>query len=129
MKNFIFLAAFISLAGCASSAAEYNEGAGRVPSSRLYGFTDKSDAQLVVVHGAAVRDICTIRFFIDGKPGADLTAGEVAYLSVTVGSHRLSMRPLEGCANSRADHVNVQLKAGDALISRIDETGFRPGLK
>jgi hypothetical protein len=125
MKHFIFLVAFALLAGCTTSALHSPEEADTVPTSRLYGFTKKSDAHLVVVRDSSLSDeSCTIRLLIDGESAADLNRGEVAHFGVTIGTHRLLTLPLEGCPSTQMQEVKITVKAGDTLIKRIDGTGI-----
>jgi hypothetical protein len=61
MKTFIFLVALNSLFGCTSMQTSH-EGANRVPASRIYNYTKKSDAQLVVMLGSQIEAACSVRF-------------------------------------------------------------------
>jgi hypothetical protein len=48
----------------------------------------------------------------------------VAKLLCLIGAHRLSARSLEGCAYYFMQEVRITVKAGDALIKRIDKSGI-----
>lgn len=98
MRTIILLVVCASLMGC-SQAAKIPEEFDSVPPSRLYGFTKKSDAQLVVLHDSTGVN-CTIRFFIDGKHAADFESGEKAHFGMTIGTHRIAALTLDGCVNS-----------------------------
>ncbi|XVJ50110.1 hypothetical protein ACDZ94_26880 (plasmid) [Pseudomonas sp. UBT] len=125
MKLFIFLVAFVMLVGCASSPIDRIEAADTVPSARLYGFAKKSDAHLIILHDSSIAGVsCPIRVLIDGKPAADINVGEVAHFGITIGSHSLTALPLEGCPKFPMQKINIAVKAGDALIKRIDTAGI-----
>ncbi|MDR0191939.1 hypothetical protein RCO22_23620 [Pseudomonas yamanorum] len=118
MRYVIFLAALTLMAGCKTPP---NPGdITNAPPERVYGFTRKSDAQLVVLR-TSLDNGCAIRLSIDGTPAADIIAGEIAHFGVTIGAHSLSARSTEGCANHWTRKVRVGVKAGDALIIYIDK--------
>lgn len=109
MKKFIFLVALTSLFGCTSMQTSH-EGANRVPASRIYNFTKKSDAQLVVMLESRLEAACSVRFLSDGKPAADLHAGEIAYLGMTFGAHFLEAQPGAGCTNLKRSQTRITMK-------------------
>lgn len=125
MKLFIFLMACALLAGCTKSSTDSLKQANTAPASLMYGFAKKSDAHLVVQHDSSFAgDKCRIRVAIDKEPAADIDAGGVAQFGITIGSHSLEAIPLEGCQKVQMQRVNITVKAGDALIKRIDMAGI-----
>lgn len=125
MKKFIFLLLLASLSGCASMQRS-SEDADPVPASRLYGYSKKSDAQLFVILDSEFKRGCMIRLFIDGKPAADFSRGEMTYFGITIGTHKLLALPLAECANSALNEVEIHVKAGDALVRCIAGTAIEP---
>ena len=95
-----------------------------VASSRIYGFVKKSDAHLVISGAASIGSGCRICLSIDGKPAADFFPAEVAHFGLTIGSHSPTARTSEGCSKQWTQQVRVSVKAGDALIMRIDNAGL-----
>ena len=124
MKSFIFLVAVAAIAGCVKLPQYSPDQADLVPTPRLYGFTKRSDAHLVVVRDESDDGRCTIRLSIDGRPAADFESGEVAHFGLTMGVHWLSALPAQGCSDLLIKNVKIAVKTGDALIMRIDETGM-----
>jgi hypothetical protein len=127
MRYFIFLVAVAAMAGCVESSKYSPNQAVLVPSSRLYGFTKKSDVHLVVVRDQSDNGRCTIRFSIDGKPAADFEAREVANFGLTMGVHWLSALPARDCSDLSIKNVRIAVKTGDGLIMRIDQAGLSSG--
>jgi hypothetical protein len=121
MKKFIFLMVIASLSAC-TSTPKLTENGDPVPPSRLYGYSKKSDAQLVVIHDSVLEGGCMIRLSIDGKPAADFFNGEIAYFGLTMGTHKLVARPLTKCKKSELSEEAINVKAGDALLRRIAGT-------
>lgn len=124
MKSIIFLAAVAAISGCVQLSHYSPDQADLVPTSRLYGFTNRSDAHLVVVRDESDDGQCTIHFFIDGTPAADFEAGEVANFGLTMGWHRLSALPAQGCSDLLIKNIKIAVKTGDALIMYINEKGW-----
>lgn len=122
MKYVIFLLAFAFIAGCKS--APVPEGATTVPQHRLWGFTKKSDAHLVVLGTNSLGSDCNIRISIDKKPAADVLAAEVAHFGLTIGSHTLSASTSGRCSRRWMHKISVSVKSGDALIIRIEKAGI-----
>ena len=127
MKSIIFLAVCASLMGC-SQAAKTPEEFDSAPPSRVYGFTKKSDAQLIVIHNSTEVN-CAIRLSIDGKHAADLEAGEKAHFGVTIGTHKIAALPLNGCVNPRTQQEKIYVNAGDALLRRIGDSNIDAGTR
>ncbi|WP_159812296.1 hypothetical protein [Pseudomonas sp. 18058] len=67
---------------------------------------------------------CTIHFSIDGRPAADFEAGEVANFGLTMGVHRLSALPAQGCSDLLIKNIKIAVKTGDALIMHINDLGL-----
>lgn len=122
MRFFIFLAAVAVTVGCVQVRQHSPEQAELVPTSRLYGFTKRSDAHLVVMLAESDDGRCTIRFSIDGSPAADFHSGEIAHFGLTMGVHRLSAFPDQGCSYLLTKNVKVAVKTGDAVILHIEKT-------
>jgi hypothetical protein len=125
VRFFIFLAAVVAMAGCVQVRQYSPDQAGLVPTLRLYGFTKRSDAHLVVVRDESADGRCTIRFSIDGRAAADFQSGELAHFGLTMGVHWLSALPDQGCSDLLIKNVKIAVKTGDAVIMRIDGTGLR----
>lgn len=121
MKYVTFFLTLILLAGCKSVPAP--EETTTVPQMRLWSATKRSDAHLVVIGEASLGGDCTIRISIDGKPAADFVGAEVAHFGLTIGSHSLLLRASAGCSKIRTQEAKISVKAGDALIMRIDKAG------
>jgi outer membrane biogenesis lipoprotein LolB len=126
MKYFIFLVAFALIAACSVSSKSSPDTLNRVPRERLYAFTKKSDAHLVVINNFQPLEKCTIRLWIDGRPAADFAQKEAADFGLTFGAHKILTLPLEGCIGGRMHETKINVKAGDALIQRIDEMSIKP---
>jgi hypothetical protein len=118
MKYIILLAVLTLMAGCKTPPDPGDTT--NVPPERVYGFTRKSDAHLVVLR-TSLENRCTVRLSIDETPAADIFAGEIAHFGVTIGAHSLSARSTEGCAEHWARSIKIGVKAGDALIISIDK--------
>ncbi|MBX7274962.1 hypothetical protein K2E96_29865 [Pseudomonas sp. ERGC3:05] len=123
MKYVAFLLTLALMVGCKMPPAPGDTTS--VPLVRIYGFSKKSDAQLVIVSNPALGNSCAIRISIDGKPAADFFPAELAHFGVTIGAHRLSARSSAGCEHWEQE-IKIKAKAGDAVIVRIDETGLAP---
>ncbi|MCL5230635.1 hypothetical protein [Pseudomonas nunensis] len=127
MKYSIFLVAFALMAACSTSSKSSPDTLSRVPLERQYALTKKSDAHLVVINDPLpVEKKCTIRLWIDGRPAADFAQKEAADFGLTFGVHKLLTLPLEGCIGGRMRETKINVKAGDALIQRIDEMSINP---
>lgn len=125
MKTFVLLMILIELLGCAR-VQQFPTDSGNVASaSRMYGFTKRSDAQLVVMY-ESIDVACMLRISIDGKPAADMEVGESAQFGMTIGAHRLVALPLDGCANRQIQEAKINVKAGDAILRRVDDHTFAP---
>jgi hypothetical protein len=122
MKYVTFLLTLSLIAGCKAPAVP--DETTTVPPARLWGFTKKSDANLVVLGASSLRNGCTIHISIDEKPAAIFFAAEVAHFGLTIGSHTLTARTSEGCFKQWTQEVRVKVKSGDALIVRIDKAGL-----
>ncbi|WP_443699440.1 hypothetical protein [Pseudomonas sp.] len=123
MKYVTFLVTLALMAGCKGSAVP--DESTPVPPARLFGYTERSDA-LLVVGATSLGNDCTIRLSIDGKPAADFFATEMAHFGLTIGSHSLSAHTSAGCSKQWIQEVSVSVKAGDALIMYIDNAGLTP---
>ncbi|NWB24099.1 hypothetical protein HX824_26075 [Pseudomonas sp. D4002] len=115
MKKFIFLVAVVSLCGCTSMKISH-ESADRVPASRIYNYSKKSDAQLAVMLGSRLEAGCGVRFLLDGKPAADFYPGEIAYFGLTLGAHFLEAQPGASYTKFKPSQAKVNMKSGDALL-------------
>lgn len=115
MKKFIFLVALASLFGCTPIQTS-DEGADPVPASRIYNYSKKSDAQLVVLLKSKLNAVCKVSFLIDGNPAADFQAGEIASFGVTFGTHSLEIRPSASCTGLKPSSTTIKMKSGDALM-------------
>lgn len=125
MKKIIFLMVLSSFTAC-TLVPKSAEDADLVPASRMYGYSKKSDAQLVVMLDYARDGGCIIRLSIDGKPAADFSNGEIAYFGVTIGTHKLVAQPLAKCSKSQVTDETINVKAGDALLRRITGSVIEP---
>lgn len=97
MKLFIAVVAVVLLAGCATSPVPVNN-ADPVPSSRLYAFNGKSEAQLLVTRDSGLYGSgCNYRLYIDGTLAAEFASGEVAWFGVKAGKHILGVKPSAAC--------------------------------
>lgn len=84
MKISVYLVFCFFLVGC-SPAKIFPSGNDQAHPSRVYGFTKRSDAQLVVMNGAKEQS-CTLKLFIDGQPAAELKPREHAIFWLTLGT-------------------------------------------
>ncbi len=125
MKKFIFLVVLASLIGCTSMQTSH-EDADPLPASRLYNYSKRSDAQLVIMLESRLEAVCRVRFLIDGKPAADFYAGEIAYFGVTVGAHFLEAEPSAGCTNFKRSQTKIDMKSGDALLKVVKPSAIEP---
>lgn len=125
MKKLIFLVLPAVLTGCTSMLSA-PEDANRVPASRLYDYSKKSDALLVVMLESKFETGCRIRLVIDGKPAADFFGGEIAYFGVTIGAHVLEAQPNAKCTKFEASQTKVNMKAGDVLLKAITASAIEP---
>ena len=120
MRHLIFLFIAALVGGCANSTDHHANDADWVPSSRIFGFTERSDAHLVVVFDDVGDVECRIRLSIDGKPAAEMGYGEAARFEVTMGVHRLLARPSESCTQGWSRSALVTVKSGDELVVKVD---------
>ncbi|MDR0189472.1 hypothetical protein RCO22_11035 [Pseudomonas yamanorum] len=118
MRYIILLAVLTLMVGCKTPPDPGDTT--NVPPERVYGFTRKSDAHLVVLRTSSENG-CTVRLSIDETPAADIFAGEIVHFGVTIGAHTLSAQSAKGCANYWTRKVRLGVKAGDALIIYIDK--------
>lgn len=124
MRFVTFLLVLALVASCKSAATP--EETTTVEPSRLYRFTEKSDAHLVILATPSLGNGCAIRLSIDGKPAAEFLSAEVAHFGLTIGAHRLSAQSAGTCGRHRIREARVSVKAGDALIMRVGNTGLIP---
>lgn len=122
MKCVTFLLILALTASCTTTPAP--EDITNVPQERLFGFTKTSDGHLVILAGASLGSDCTVRVSIDEKPAARFFGAEVAHFGLTFGSHTLSARTSDQCFVQWAQEISISVKAGDALIIRIDKAGL-----
>ncbi|MFC6299563.1 hypothetical protein GNF76_22840 [Pseudomonas sp. CCM 7893] len=111
------------IGGCSTSPISA-ENADPVPAPRLYAFTEKSAAQLVVtrdsgIYGSEVRFI----LHIDGKPAAEFHPGEVARFGLAPGKHILGVSKYMIFGHSRLIESEVEVKPGDLVRRRISQHG------
>ncbi|WP_339496213.1 hypothetical protein [Pseudomonas sp. RA_105y_Pfl2_P56] len=125
MKKIILLMVLTSLTTCTSMPKSARD-ADPIQASRMYGYSNKSDAQLVVMLDSALDGGCMIRLSIDGEPAADFSNGEIAYFGITFGTHKVLAQPLAGCANSEPHLGEINVKSGDALLRRLTGTSIQP---
>lgn len=124
MKRVTFLFVLALVAGCKSSPDL--TGDTTVPDDRLYGLTEKSDAQLVVAVESVSEQGCAIHLLVDGKPTADVFPAELAHFGLTRGAHTLSASSFGGCSEQWEHETKISVKGGDALIMRINASGWSP---
>lgn len=122
MRGIILLTSMMLVAGCKAQPDLSDKTT--VPPERFYGFNQKSDAQIFVLH-STLADGCTIHLSIDGKPGAEIISGEKANFGVTIGSHDLLADYAEGCSSHGWRKVKLGVKAGDALIIDLSNVNTR----
>lgn len=122
MRYVTFLLTLALMAGC--KTASVAEETTNVPQERLFGFTKSADAHLVILAASSLGNNCAVRISIDEKPAADYFGAEVANFGLTFGSHTLSARTSQGCSRQWTQEIRVSVKAGDALIIRIDKAGL-----
>jgi len=122
MRYVTFFLTLALIAGC--KTAPVPEEITTVPQERLFGFTKTSDTYLVILAATSLGNDCAIRISIDEKPAADFFGAEVAHFGLTFGSHTLLARTSEGCSRQWTQEIRVSVKAGDALIMRIDKAGL-----
>lgn len=115
---FLFFAALVG--GCANPTVPLGNDADWVPPSRIFGFTERSDAHLVVVLDDVGDGACRMRLSIDGKPAAEMSDGEAARFRLTMGVHRLLARPSESCRQDWSRSALVTVKNGDELVVKVD---------
>lgn len=115
---FLFFAALVG--GCANSTVPLGNDADWVPPSRIFGFTERSDAHLVVVLDDVGDGACRMRLSIDGKPAAEMSDGEAVRFRLTMGLHQLLARPSESCTQDRSRSALVTVKSGDELVVKVD---------
>lgn len=123
MRRVIGALLLVAMSGCSTSPITA-ENADPVPSTRLYAFTEKNAAQLVVtrdsgIYGAEVRFI----LHIDGKPSAEFHPGEVARFGLAPGKHILGVSKYMIFGTSRIIESEVDVKAGDLVRRRISQHG------
>ena len=89
MRFLIGIFVFVLVAGCGSSPVS-SDRADPVPTQRLFAFSDKAEAQLIVTRdGGLYGSGCNYRFYIDGTLAAEFAAGEVARFGLPAGRHIL----------------------------------------
>lgn len=120
MRYLIFLFVAALIGGCSDSPRYLRDEYDWVPSSRIFGFVGRSDAHLIIVREDVGNGACQIRISIDGKPAAEMGAGEAARFKLTMGVHRLSAQPGGDCTEDSSQSVMITVKSGDELVMKID---------
>ncbi|MBS6084543.1 MAG: hypothetical protein KIC49_25350 [Pseudomonas fluorescens] len=123
MRGLIGALLLAALGGCSTSPISADI-ADPVPSTRMYAFTEKNAAQLVVtrdsgIYGAEVRFI----LHIDGKPAAEFHPGEVARFGLASGKHILGVSKYMPFGTSRIIESEIDMKPGDLVRRRISQHG------
>lgn len=120
MRYLIFLFVAALIGGCADTPRYLPNGYAWVPPSRIFGFTGRSDAHLIIVRDDMGNGTCQIRLSIDGKPAAEMRYGEGARFRLTMGMHRLLARPSQSCTKDWSRSALVTVKSGDELVVKVD---------
>ena len=123
MKLFVGALAVAVLAGCVTSPVPADK-ADPVPTGRLFAFTEKSDAQLLVTRDSGLYGSgCNYRLYIDGTLAAEFASGEVAMFGVKAGKHILGLKPSAACGGWGLVERELDVKAGDTVRRRITLSG------
>ncbi|WP_431034806.1 hypothetical protein [Pseudomonas yamanorum] len=120
MRYLIFLLVVALIGGCFSSPRYISDHADWVPHQGFFGFTKRSDAQLIVVRDDASEGRCPIKIAIDDTPAAEMEPGKAVRFGLTMGIHWLSAQPIGGCGAKWIRTTELAVKHGDALIVKID---------
>ena len=119
MRIFIGFFAFAVLAGCGSSPVSADR-ADPVPTTRLFAFGDKAEAQLIVTRdGGLYGSGCNYRFYIDGTLAAEFAAGEVARFGLPAGRHVLSSTFSGACGGGSVVEREIEIRLGETMKRRI----------
>ncbi|WP_460156294.1 hypothetical protein [Pseudomonas sp. S2_H10] len=123
MKLFVGALAVAVLAGCVTSPVPADK-ADPVPKGRLFAFSEKSDAQLLVTRDSGLYGSgCNYRLYIDGTLAAEFASGEVAMFGVKAGKHILGLKPSAACGGWGLVERELDVKAGDTVRRRITLSG------
>ncbi len=123
MKYLIGAMALVLLAGCSTSPISVDK-ADPVPQSRIYAFSNKTDAQIVVTRDSGLYGAgCNYRLYIDGTLSAEFASGEVAKFGVKPGKHILGIKPSAACGGWGLVEREVQVGAGESVRRRITLSG------
>jgi hypothetical protein len=123
MKLIVGALAVALLAGCATSPVPADK-ADPVPASRLYAFSGKSEAQLLVTRDSGLYGSgCNYRLYIDGTLAAEFASGEVARFGVKAGKHVLGVKPSAACGGWGLVEREVDAKNGETIRRRITLSG------
>ena len=128
MRFFVGAFVLLAVAGCSSSPISA-EKADPVPGSRLYAFTAKSEAQLIVTRDSGMFGAgCNYRFYINGELAAEFSSGEVARFGVKPGRLVLGAKPSDACGGGMLVERDVEIKSGDVLRRRISMSPGGPDI-
>lgn len=111
------------LTGCSTSPVSADK-ADPVPSSRIFAFSGKSEAQLLVTRdGGLYGSGCNYRLYIDGTLAAEFASGEVARFGVKAGKHVLGVKPSAACGGWGLVEREVDIRSGETIRRRITLSG------
>ena len=119
MRFLIGIFVFVLVAGCGSSPVS-SDRADPVPTQRLFAFSDKAEAQLIVTRdGGLYGSGCNYRFYIDGTLAAEFAAGEVARFGLPAGRHNLGSTYSGACGGGSLVEREIEVKTADVVRRRI----------
>ena len=119
MRFLIGIFVFVLVAGCGSSPVS-SDRADPVPTQRLFAFSDKAEAQLIVTRdGGLYGSGCNYRFYIDGTLAAEFAAGEVARFGLPAGRHILSSTFSGACGGGSVVEREIDIRPGETMKRRI----------
>ena len=124
MRILIAAVALAMLAGCFSTSPISADNADPLPANRIYAFTKKSDAALVVTRDSGMYQVgLKVKFYIDGTLAADFASGEVGRFGLTAGTHIIAISDGGGLMESE-----IELSPGQTIRRRISISGPRVDL-
>lgn len=119
MRFLIGIFVFVLVAGCGSSPVSADR-ADPVPTTRLFAFGDKAEAQLIVTRdGGLYGSGCNYRFYIDGTLAAEFAAGEVARFGLPAGRHILGSTFSGACGGGSVVEREIDIRPGETMKRRI----------
>ncbi|MFK3718626.1 hypothetical protein [Pseudomonas fulva] len=124
LKTAALIAVFLS--GCSTSPMPSSE-ASKVPDSRIFAFSAKDQARLVVTRDSGfLAGGCNYELYIDGKLAAEFAAGETAEFGLKPGQHAIGIAGARHCAGAGILESEVTLNPGETVKRRMftNSAGF-----